>query len=107
MNLSQIAQAQKDPNEQKRREFLLNRQTAYRRVFVTDDKASKEVLKDLRRFCRKDDSTFHPDPRIHAMLEGRREVAQRIIDHIDLPFDDLYNKFTQGEISEKENTWIG
>jgi hypothetical protein len=36
------------------------------------------VEADLRRFCRAGVSTFHPDPRVHAMLEGRREVFLRI-----------------------------
>ena len=36
------------------------------------------VTADLRRFCRAGVSTFHPDPRVHAVLEGRREVFLRI-----------------------------
>lgn len=42
------------------------------------------VVKDLAEFCRADRSTFHPDPRVHAMLEGRREVWLRINKHLSL-----------------------
>lgn len=38
----------------------------------------ERVLADLARFCRAGETTFHPDPRVHAVLEGRREVWLRI-----------------------------
>lgn len=36
------------------------------------------VLNDLSRFCRANETCFHADPRLHAVLEGRREVWLRI-----------------------------
>lgn len=42
------------------------------------------VLADLRRFCKGTISTFDPDPRVHAMLEGRREVFWRIIGFLNV-----------------------
>ena len=39
---------------------------------------STEALIDLAMFCRADETCFHSDPRIHAVLEGRREVWIRI-----------------------------
>lgn len=42
------------------------------------------VLGDLRDFCRARETTFDPDPRIHALLEGRREVWLRIANHLSI-----------------------
>ena len=44
---------------------------------------------DLRRFCRADASTFHPDPRAHAVLEGRREVWLRIEQYSTLTTEEI------------------
>ena len=44
---------------------------------------------DLRRFCRADQSTFHPDPRVHSVLEGRREVWLRIEQFSKLPTEEI------------------
>ena len=62
--------------------FLTSRQQAYRLVF-TGPMADK-VLRDLARFCRANESTFHSDPRMHAVLEGRREVILRICKHLKI-----------------------
>jgi hypothetical protein len=51
------------------------RQEAYRAIPV-------EALLDLAEFCRANESCFHEDPRMHAALEGRREVWLRIQEHI-------------------------
>lgn len=65
------------------RDLLVTRQQAYREVFRPNI-FSERVLKDLGRFCRVSDSTFHADPRMHAVLEGRREVFLRISKHLNL-----------------------
>lgn len=59
--------------------------TAYQRVLesLTDRKKAYEsiptaALIDLAMFCRADETCFHPDARLHAVLEGRREVWLRI-----------------------------
>jgi hypothetical protein len=52
------------------------------------------VLKDLARFCRAHKSTFHEDPRVHAMAEGRREVWLRIQNQLQLSPDDLWNLYS-------------
>jgi len=75
--------------------FLLDRQRAYRKVFALDGSESqtnavKLVLKDLTRFCRANESCFDSDPRIHAALEGRREVYLRIKQHTDLDQQTLW-----------------
>ncbi len=65
----------------------------YQRVFLDNDGtpsvSARKVLADLRRFCRVDRSTFDADPRIHALLEGRREVALRILTMIGMRGEDL------------------
>ena len=69
-------------------DFLRLRSRAYK--FTFKDPKNNEVLKDLAKFCRANTTCFHPDPRIHAALEGRREVFQRILDHLKLEPDELY-----------------
>lgn len=61
----------------------------YKRLFIDDDGTpsidGEKVLADLRKFCRGDRSTFDADPRIHALLEGRREVFLRILAMLGMP----------------------
>lgn len=42
------------------------------------------VLADLRDFCFAQKSTFHPDARVQAQREGRREVWLRIMNFLNL-----------------------
>jgi hypothetical protein len=53
------------------------RQDAYRAIPI-------EALLDLQEFCRANESCFDADARIHARLEGRRDVWRRIQEHIHL-----------------------
>ena len=70
--------------EQTAKGLMSKRKAAYRAVFDVSAAKTPEVLKDLAKFCRANESTFHPDPRMHALLEGRREEWLRIKDHIEL-----------------------
>lgn len=70
------------------RRFLAERRTDYIRTFDTPHGA--KVLADLAKFCRAQESTFHPDPRVHAALEGRREVWLRLCQHLELSEHDLW-----------------
>jgi hypothetical protein len=73
-------------------EFMRVRKAAYQRRFgMLDD--NDEVMKDLTRFCRGHTTCFHADPRIHAAFEGRREVWQRIRDHLELTPEELAVKY--------------
>ena len=69
---------------QKTVDFVRQRQRAYQVAFTSP--AGSAMLTDLAKFCRAraQDSCFHPDPRVHAVLEGRREVYMRIIQHLRL-----------------------
>ncbi len=68
------------------RTFLLgNLARAYKLTF-NRSRACQQVLMDLGDYCRAyhHTGTFHRDPYEHARLEGRREVWQRIMNHIHL-----------------------
>lgn len=67
---------------EKLKTYLSDRQRAYQLTFSQEH--AKAVLEDLAKFCRANQSTFHQDARIHAVLEGRREVYLRIKEHLDL-----------------------
>lgn len=69
------------------RNLLFRRQRNYKLTFGSE--AGKHVLADLAKFCRANDTAFHADPRVHAALEGRREVFLRIMQHIKLSPDEL------------------
>lgn len=74
--------------------LLLTRKQSYVFLFEPDNKAnlnSQAVLKDLAEFCRADKTTFHADPRVHAVLEGRREVWLRIQKYLNLSPDELWD----------------
>jgi hypothetical protein len=49
----------------------------------------EKVLADLAKFCRANETTFHPDPRVHALIEGRREVWLRIQKYMRLSAADI------------------
>jgi hypothetical protein len=60
----------------------------YQAVFQDEDGEisvhGRKVLADLDRFCRGNQSAFHPDPRTHALLEGRREVLLRLLHFLNI-----------------------
>jgi hypothetical protein len=74
-----MADEVRDQNDQLR--------SAYRLAF--GGPAGQAVLADLAPFCRAAESCFHPDPRLHAQLEGRREVWLRIQQLIHLDENDI------------------
>lgn len=70
-------------------DYFRGRKMAYARVFETKGKYTQEVLIDLAKFCRAHESAFHPDPRMHAVIEGRREVWLRIQNFLGLSEQEL------------------
>ena len=76
----------------KLRHLLMRRRHVYQLTFRAP--AAQEVLKDLARFCRAHESTFHVDARAHAMAEGRREVWLRIANHLQLSADELWELYS-------------
>ncbi len=69
------------------RDRLSRRKRAYQQAFPSPLK--NPVLVDLARFCRANETCFHTDPRLHAVLEGRREVFLRICQHLHLDSQQL------------------
>lgn len=74
--------------------FLRRRAHAYQVTFTGP--LAEEVLADLARFCRATESTFHLDPRAHAVAEGRREVWLRICHHLHLDEHQLWKRYGNG-----------
>lgn len=72
------------------RNLFRGRRIAYHHVFNRENQYTKEVLKDLSRFCRAHESTFNKDPRVQANLDGRREVWLRIQEHLMLTNEEIY-----------------
>ena len=73
-------------------DYLRNRQQAYTDYF--DSPGGKVLLADLMKFCRANESTFHPDPRVSANLDGRREVWLRIQQHLQLDVTSLLKLYS-------------
>jgi hypothetical protein len=77
---------------------LFSRKTAYQLTFDTESESVKTVLRDLAKFCRANKSCFHADPRIHAVIEGRREVFLRIIEHLNMTPDEFWKKYGREDL---------
>lgn len=77
----------------KARSILFKRQQDYLFTFSPENVHAQEVLKDLAKFCRSQETTFNSDPRIHAALEGRREVWLRIAKHLNLDQEKLWDLY--------------
>lgn len=73
------------------------RKQAYCQLFNRDSIFAVRVLSDLARFCRAHETTFHPDPRVHGVLEGRREVWLRIQHQLQLSDEDLWKIYGRPE----------
>lgn len=84
--------------KEKLKNFLLGRKIAYCQTFNPESQAAQTVLKDLARFCRANQTCFHADPRVHAVIEGRREVWLRIMEHTKLDPDTFWEKYGKDEL---------
>jgi hypothetical protein len=54
---------------------------------------NSSAMAELEKFCRANETTFHPDQRIHAELEGRREVFLHIKKFQTIPPHELFDVF--------------
>lgn len=75
--------------------FYHERCIAYAKVFDKQNKFLETVMRDLETFCRAYESTFHVDPRAHALMEGRREVYLRIQEFLTMNAETLLMKHTK------------
>lgn len=80
---------------EKLKRFIFRRQHAYQNTFNAQNVLARTVLKDLAHFCRAQETAFHPDPRVHAVLEGRREVWLRIEKHLRLSSQELWSLYAK------------
>lgn len=78
------------------RAMIVGRQTSYLQTFDLTSQPNLDTLADLARFCRANTSTFDPDPRIHALLEGRREVWLRIQNHLNMSPETIFSLIERG-----------
>lgn len=83
----------------KQQAMLRARKEAYIRLFSDHpiDGDATVVLADLRRFCRGGQTPWADDARLHALLTGRNEVFNRISQHINMSFDDLWELLSEGK----------
>jgi hypothetical protein len=72
--------------------FIKKRKRQYQLVF--NSYAGQDVMIDLARFCRANETCFHEDARMHAVLEGRREVFLRIQQHLNLTEQQLFDLYS-------------
>lgn len=83
--------------------YIKDRQQHYKAVFGDLNNPSvRFVLEDLAFFTRAHQSAFNADPRIHALIEGRREVYYRIKDNTQLPPDLLYDKYVAANLQRNQ-----
>ncbi len=73
---------------QKAKDLLSRRRRAYASTFRGP--VAEVVLKDLARFCRANQTPYHPDHRMNDILLGRHEVWMRIQQHLQLTDDELW-----------------
>lgn len=81
--------------------FINRRATAYRTTF-TGIGPSRVVLEDLSKFCRANESTFHPDSHVAARLDGRREVWLRVMQHLNLTQEELFRLYSGAQKNSGE-----
>lgn len=84
--------------------YLARRRQAYAAVF-RDGTATKDdvecVCDDLANFCRAYTSTFNADSqKLQDLLEGRKEVFYRIMEHTHLSYDAHFAKVTGANIHQ-------
>jgi hypothetical protein len=76
--------------------LVAQRKQAYEFAFGPQSASGKIVMDDLSRFCRLSKSAFHENDRVHALLEGRREVGLRVQDYLTLSLEELCEKLIEG-----------
>jgi hypothetical protein len=76
-------------------EYLGQRKTSYQLTFKSEQPADLFVMEDLARFCRANESCVVPgDHDRTLLLEGRREVWLRIIQHLGLTPEQLFQLYS-------------
>ena len=87
------------PPKQRAQQHLASRAKAFRQTFLATGVDGAIALEDLAKFCRAHETTFHADPRVSAILEGRREVWLRIQHHLKLTDEQLWKMYGNPTLS--------
>lgn len=74
-------------------DFLRLRKRAYQFTFQNPEK--NDVLKDLAKFCHANETPYHPDARKTDVLIGRQEVWLRIVRHLKLNPEQLFEIYNR------------
>lgn len=75
------------------KQFIRGRRRDYQLALLSQP--GERVLEDLAKFCKANESCFHPDERVAALMEGRREVWLRIQHHLNLSDEQLYKLYSR------------
>jgi len=81
-------------------DFLRGRKHAYQLAF--NGPAGQDVLRDLAKFCRANETTWHEDASKRDVLIGRREVFLRIQEHLNLTSAQLAVLYSGGALKPGE-----
>lgn len=81
-------------------DFLRGRKRDYLQCFGSP--AGERVLKDLLPFCRINETAFHRDEGVERMLLGRQQVALRILQHLNLPSEKLFQLYSGHPVNPNE-----
>jgi len=95
------AYERRDTESETIRAYVTRRKRAYTAVFTTgnaDQGDIEFVMLDLAAFCRAYEPTFNPNnQKVQDLLEGRREVFQRIMSFTRLSHDTLFTMYADAK----------
>lgn len=74
-------------------DFIFDRKRAYQLVFRSPSGAI--VLRDMAKFCRATSPPWGASPEETARYVGRNEVWHRIIEHLNLSPEELFQLYTE------------
>lgn len=84
-------------------DFICDRQKCYQHTFNKEDHGDMETLADFAKFCHAGTSTFHTDPRISALLEGRREAYLHVVQNLSLNPEELFKLGTGASFDPRKD----
>lgn len=91
--------------------LFMKRRTAYRNLFRpaedgTLSQSARIVLKDLKAFCRANTATFtQGDPHTTSLLEGRREVFNRISNYVNMTDEEFARLTKEPDAKQDPEDW--
>lgn len=87
------------PPKQKAQQYLASRAKAYQRVYLGTGIDGLIVLEDMAKFCKAHETTFHLDPRVSNILQGRHEFWLRVQQHLKLTDEQLWKMYGNPTLS--------